>query len=103
MDRVQARALANNSTDAAQIAELTDYKGLLAAYIVADPAARLKWRPDDVEHATQMMHALLERPLPAAVAAGDMGSTLRLQLSTSTMQWEGQCLCRATTPSFVGV
>ena len=101
--RLQACASSNSSPGADQIAALTDCKGLLAACIMADPAARLRWRPDDVEHATLMMHALLERPLPAAEAATDMGTTLRLQLSTSTMQWEGQWLCREATQSFVGV
>ena len=72
-----------------RIAELADYTGMLAACIIADPAASLTWRPNDVQHATLMMHALLERPLPVVKVNNDIGAMLRIQLSTSIMQWEG--------------
>ena len=39
----------------------------------------------------------LERPLPAAEVATDDGVMLRVQLSTSTMQYEGWCFCRVAT------
>ena len=82
---LQAHALSSTSPGADQIAELATYQGMLAACIWADPAAKWQWRQGDVEHATLMLHALLERPMPAAEVATDDGVMLRIQLSTSTM------------------
>ena len=77
--------MSSTSPGADQIAELATYQGMLAACIWADPAAKWQWRQGDVEHATLMLHALLERPMPAAEVATDDGVMLRIQLSTSTM------------------
>ena len=89
MQHLQAHALSSTSPGANQDAKLATYKGMLAACIWADLAAKWQWRQGDVEHATLMLHALIERPLPAAEVSTDDGAMLRIQLSISTMQFEG--------------